>query len=216
MAELSSVDYAFLAILKAEDREITNTEMDKIYRVRLVSRPFERLVAAGYIASDTKRRPYRHVITPDGLKVLSAELGIDEDHIEEGEKRTLREKQLWAGLIAFHKVQARLKRADIGRKHSDSVLTPALEQPVDLDGRIRDAYRNLVSIHGEWVSLVALRAQLGDISRPELDHALKQMLRAGDVRLEPDPLEHRISAEERNAAVHVGGEYRHKLAIGRP
>jgi hypothetical protein len=209
MAELSSVDYAFLAILKAEDREISNTEMDEIYQVRLVSRPFERLVGGGYISSDTKHRPYRHTITPDGRKALAAEFGVGEDHVEDGEKRTLREKQLWAGLVALQKLL-------LGRGRPDGRAVAAARPPDGLDGRIRAAYGNLVSTPGQWVSLIALRAQLADVARPELDDALKRMLRSGDVRLEPDPLEHRVSAEERAAAVHVGGEYRHKLAIGRP
>jgi len=205
MAELSSVDYAFLAVLRTIGREVSNTELDRMYEVRLVGRPFERLVGAGYISSDTKHRPYRHVITQDGLKALAADLGIGDDHVEDGEKRSLREKILWAGLVAAHQRPAGAGPAEAARA-----------QPDDLDGRIRTAYANLVSTHGQWVSLHALRAQLADVDRAALDRTLRQMLRSGDVRLEPDPLEHRVSAEERAAAIHVGGEYRHKLAIGRP
>jgi hypothetical protein len=213
MAELSSVDYAFLAILKAEGREISNTEMDALYRVRLVSRPFERLVAAGYVASDTKRRPYRHAITSAGVKVLAAELQLDDDHVDKGEKRSVREQQLWAGLVALQRMLTGPKDPFVAPPVTGPDEPPP---PADLDGRIRAAYRKLVSAPGGWVSLSALRPALADVPRAELDGALKQLLRAGDVRLEPDPLEHRLSTQERDAAVHVGGEYRHKLAIGRP
>jgi hypothetical protein len=43
---------------------------------------------------------------------------------------------------------------------------------------------------------------------------LESMLDSPDVQLEPEPFGHRIGAEERSAAVNIGGEDRHKLAIG--
>jgi hypothetical protein len=204
-AELSSVDYAFLAILKVEDRELSNTEMDRLYQVRLKSRPFERLVAAEYIYSDTSRRPYRHTITAEGLKALNAELGIDEDWVEEGEKRSLRERQLWAGVVALQK-QVILQNGP--------AATATKEKPADLDGRIRDAYGKLAETPGAWVDLTALRPLLGDVPKDEVDRALVRLLRSPEVRLDPEPFGHRVGPAERLAAVHVGGEARHKLAIG--
>jgi hypothetical protein len=202
-AELASADYAFLTILKAEGREISNTEMDASYRVRLVSRPFERLAAAGYISSDTTHRPYRHVITARGLKALAVELEIDEDRVEAGEKRSLRERQLWAGLVAQQKLLT----------SANGTATVVVGKSAALDGRIRAAYTELAA-PGEWVDLTALRPLLADVSRAELDRALVRMLDEPDVRLEPEPFGHRVGPEEEHAAVHVGGEDRHKLAIG--
>lgn len=204
-AELSSVDYAFLAILKAEDRQLSNTEMDRLYQIRLTSRPFERLVAAGYVDSDTSRRPYRHLITSSGLKVLDEEFGVDEEWFEEGERRSLRERQLWAGLMALQKLLLR---------PSGRPVTATKEKPADLDGRIRAAYGKLAETPGAWVDLTALRPLLGDASKDDVDRALVRMLRSPDVRLDPEPFGHSVGPRERLAAVHVGGEDRHKLAIG--
>jgi hypothetical protein len=58
-AELTSADYAYLVILQAEGREISNSEMHESYEVRLTSPDYEKLNADGYVASETKRRPYR-------------------------------------------------------------------------------------------------------------------------------------------------------------
>ena len=72
----------------------------------------------------------------------------------------------------------------------------------------------MASKPGAWVDLTALRGQLADVPKADLDRALKAMLRDDDVRLEPEPFGHRVGDAERQAAVHIGGEDRHKLAIG--
>jgi hypothetical protein len=206
-AELTSADYAFLIILKAEGRELSNTEMKKTYQVTMVKGDYEKLNADGYVESATKGRPYRHVITEAGVKVLTDPLAIDEDQAEDGAKRTLRERQLWAALVAQQNENVRLRA---GRNEA----TPVREKPADVDGRIRSAYAKLAGAPGDHVDLTALRSQLADVSKAELDKALVRLHDEPDVRLEPEPFGHRIGAEQRSAAVHIGGEDRHKLAIG--
>ena len=206
-AELTSADYAILIVLKAEDREISNTELNKLYEVRLVSPAYERLNAEGLVSSETKRRPYRHVITDKGKQVLADPLKIDDDRAEPGEKRSTREKQLWAAVVAQQKEILRLP----ARK---TVSAAVIEPPADLDSRIRAAYTKLAGGPGDYVNLTDLRPLLGDVPKGELDQALLRLHDASDVRLEPEPFGHRIGAEERSAAVHIGGEDRHKLAIG--
>lgn len=220
MAELTAADYAFLIILKAAGRELSNTEMDKRYRVRLVSPAYERLNGEGYVSSQTKSRPYRHVITEEGRKVLADPLDIDEDRPEEGEKRSPREKQLWAAVVAQQQQIVSLLAggaAAPGPASGDGaapVPVPVSEEPADLDGRIRAAYTKLAGAPGKWVSLTELRPLFGDVPRGQLDEALVRMLDAPDVRLEPEPFGHRVGTRERQAAVHIGGEDRHKMAIG--
>jgi hypothetical protein len=205
MAELSSVDYAFLAILKAENRKISNNELNEIYGFRLVGKNLKRLLDAKYIVTDKKKSPYEHVVAPAGDRALAGQWGVDDDHVEKGEGRSVREKQLWAGLVALQRLLA-----------GNTAIAPAVaeEEPADLDGRIRSAYGKLASTPGAWVNLTALRGQLADVPKADVDRALKAMLRDDDVRLEPEPFGHRVGDAERQAAVHIGGEDRHKLAIG--
>jgi hypothetical protein len=212
MAELSSVDYSFLAILTAEEREISNTELDEIYGFRLIGKPLKRLLETKYIATDKKRSPYKHVVTAAGRRALAGRWELDDDHVEKGEGRSARERQLWAGLVAMQNLLAG------GGGAAEPVnRAPAAEttgEPADLDGRIRSAYGKLAPTPGAWVDLTALRKQLADVPKTDLDQALKAMLRDDDVRLEPEPFGHRVGDAERQAAVHIGGEDRHKLAIG--
>jgi hypothetical protein len=200
MAELAPTDYAFLIILKAEGRELSNTEMDRLYRVRLKGEEYAKLNAAGYVSSDTTHRPYRHSITRAGLKILAGRLTVDE-----GQRRAPRELPLWAALVAQQNEIVRLQAG----------ASTVAEKPVaDLDDRIRTVYAELAGVPGAWVDLTALRPLLADVPKADLDRAFVRMLDAPDVRLEPEPFGHRVGAAERRAAVHVGGEDRHKLAIG--
>ncbi len=198
-ADLTPSDYAYLIILRAEGREVTNTELSERHDVRLISPYYEKLNGEGLVASETKRRPYRHVITAKGRAILGEPIAADDD-----EKRTAKEKLLWAALLAWQSGEV--------RPPAPTIVTP--EEPVDLEGRIRAGYAELRRAPGEWVALTELRPLFADVSKSELDKALERLLEADDVRLEPDQITHRIGAEERKAAVHIGGEDRHKLAIG--
>jgi hypothetical protein len=215
MAELTPADYAYLIILKAADRELSNTELNKLYGVRLVSPDYERLNGVGYVSSDTKRRPYRHAITSDGRKAVIVPLTVDQGKLPDGEKRSAGERQLfWAALVAQQQLLLRSAHAEPETGAQNGVAASAAG-PTDLDGRIRAAYSTLAGTPGEWVDLTVLRPLFKDVSKTELDRALTGMIDARDVRLEPDAFMHRVGEQERRAAVHIGGEDRHKLAIGR-
>ena len=204
MPELTSAEYCYLIILKAEDRELSNTEMHKLYGVRLVSPEYAKLNADGYIVSRTKPSPYRHTITDKGLKALAEPLTVEQGRPAEGEKRAAKERELhWAAILAHRKLEGR------PAKSNDRAPTA-----IDLDGRVRAAYLEVAGAAGRWIKLADLRAQLSDVSKAELDKTLEQMLGSPDVQLEPEPFGHRIGSAERKAAVHIGGEDRHKLAIG--
>lgn len=210
MAELSSVDYVFLAILKVEDREISNLELDETYGFRLVGAPLKRLRGAGFVLTDKRGSLYWHQLSKTGDKELAQPWGLDDDHPAKGEGRTARDRMHWAGMVALQNVLSARPAAVV----TVGAPSPAVAETGDLDGRIRSAYGKLASAPGAWVALTALRGQLAEVPKADLDQALKAMLRDDEVRLEPEPFGHRVGDAERLAAVHIGGEDRHKLAIG--
>jgi hypothetical protein len=201
-AELTSADYAYLIILKAEDREISNTEMAELYGVRLRNPELTKLT--GYVGCTKKGSTFWHIITKEGLRALAKDLKLEQRRrVPDGKKPSVREDDLyWAAMLAQQKLLLRSP----GKK----IVAP----PTDLAGRVRAAYAALADTPGTWVKLANLRAQLADVSRAELDKTLEQMLDSPDFQLEPEPFGHRIGPEERAAAVNIGGEDRHKLAIG--
>lgn len=207
MADLTPTDYAFLILLKIEGREIDNKELAELHGVRLIGGNVARLNGAGYVISETKRRPYRHTLDPKGAKVLDLPLALAEDGAEAKEnKRNEKEQQLWAALSALH------------NHHLCTGNGAPVPVPVHdgrrLDERIRSAYADLAAEPGAWVSLSRLRPLFGDVSKAELDKALGNLLNAPDVNLEPEPNQKTLKPEERRAAVRIGGEDRHLLAIG--
>lgn len=97
---------------------------------------------------------------------------------------------------------------------SEQVATP----PGGPGDRIRDVYAELAETgagpKGRWIDLADLREQLGDLPRAEVDQALRGLIDDDRVRLEPEPHRHRLGDRERDAAIRIGGEDRHKLWIG--
>jgi hypothetical protein len=208
MAELTSAEYAYLIILRAEDRETSNNEMYRDYEVRLLGPERRQLIQQGYVLSADRPTPYRFVLTGKGVDALRRPLTIEQNRVTTGAKRAAGERQLyWAAMLAQQKLL--LRSSGRGKGTSDGAA------PVDLAGRVRAAYTGLADEPGKYVRLADVRALLADVSKSELDKALEGMLDSPDVRLEPEPFGHRVGAAERSAAVHIGGEDRHKLAIGR-
>lgn len=205
MADLTPTDYAFLILLKIEGREISNTELAKLHGVRLVGANFARLNGAGCIDTKQKPTPYRHTLTQKGAKLLGDPLQITEDGAEAKESKLgEKEKPLWAALAALHKYNLRVGNDAPAPVHDGRRL----------DERIRSAYAALAAEPGAWVSLSRLRQLFGDVSKAELDKALGNLLNATDVNLEPEPNQKTLKPEDRRAAVRIGGEDRHLLAIG--
>jgi hypothetical protein len=202
-AELTSAEYAYLIILLAEDREISNNEMYHLYGVRLLGAERKKLRSDECIVSADRPTPFRFVLTEQGRKALRRPLTIEQGRVSTGDKRAAGERQLyWAATVAQQKILLRSP----GQSHR-----PA---PADLAGLVRSAYAELAATPGAWIKLADLRTLLVDVSKAELDKTLERMLDSPEVQLEPEPFGHRIGPAERLAAVHIGGEDRHQIAIG--
>jgi len=193
--DLKPTDYAFLILLKVVDREISNPELDRLYGVRLTGEPYARLNGAGYVDSTKKGSTYWHKLPRKGEKALDQPWEIAGNATEAKEQtRANKEKLFWAALAAWHAYHLNGGRG--------------------LDERIRSAYAELAAEPGAWVSLTRLRPLFSDVVRTELDKALGRLLDAPDVNLEPEPNQKTLTVKDRQAAVRIGGEDRHLLAIG--
>lgn len=211
MDDPTPTDYAFLILLKVEDREVSNKELKDLYGVTLIGADCTRLNGAGYVDSVTDRRPYLHRITAKGAGLLDGALVVAEADPKEAKPRT-REKQLWAALSALHGYH---RTARAGRSPSGAApAAPSATVDGGLDQRIRDAYAELATEPGAWVSLRRLRPRLSDVPKADLDRALRTLLDDADVNLEPEANQKTLTVEDRRASVRIGGEDRHLLAIG--
>jgi hypothetical protein len=212
MDEPTPTDYAFLILLKIEARQVSNSELKKRHGVTLIGADCARLVGMDLVDSITDRRPYLHTITTKGAKLLDETLTVAEVDAKDSRPKT-REKQLWAALAALHEHH---RTAPAARPSADGVPeTPsAAVANGGLPERIRAAYVQLATEPGAWVSLRRLRPLFSDVSKADLDRALRSLVEDADVTLEPEANQKTLTVEDRRASVRIGGEDRHLLAIG--
>lgn len=85
----------------------------------------------------------------------------------------------------------------------------------DIKAAIRSAYNSLASDRTSgWVSLTRLRQNLpAQYDRAEVDQALKEMSRSQEAVLSPDSNQKTLTATDRSAALHMGGEEKHLISI---
>ncbi|MGP3920557.1 hypothetical protein [Nonomuraea sp. 10N515B] len=83
----------------------------------------------------------------------------------------------------------------------------------DLEDAIIAACTALDPEPGAWVSLTEVRQQLAPWTKTDVDEALDRMYGTGQISLSPQPLVHRLTAEDHAAAVRSGGENHHLIQI---
>ncbi|MFI6244067.1 hypothetical protein ACIBEF_29800 [Micromonospora sp. NPDC050795] len=84
----------------------------------------------------------------------------------------------------------------------------------EVEALVRSAYRDLATAPGAWVGLADVRDRLADTDRAALDAALRAMVGREDVRIIPVANTKSLTARDRAAAVRIGNEDNHALAIG--
>jgi hypothetical protein len=84
----------------------------------------------------------------------------------------------------------------------------------DLESRIRKAYDQLAPQAGDYVMLDELRGELNGVPKTEVDAALIRLNRQSDVHLVPESNQKVLTDEQRSAAVSIGNQHKHLLAIG--
>jgi hypothetical protein len=91
-------------------------------------------------------------------------------------------------------------------RSADAVPAPA---PADFEASIRKAYGE-VARSGEYVSLAKIR----DALTADIDSTLARMHRESDVNLIPNSSQGDLTDDDRSAAVKIGNQDRHLIAIG--
>ncbi|GAB3134392.1 hypothetical protein [Microbispora hainanensis] len=103
-----------------------------------------------------------------------------------------------------------------------SIAQPSIAEPPtarvpaseDIETLIRKAYAQLADRPNAWVSLTRLRPLLSDVPRDEVDAALRRMIALPDVRLVPWESQKSLSQADRDAAVVIGDQPKHRILIG--
>ena len=113
---------------------------------------------------------------------------------------------LFAHLDEFLR-RERLDLTDVFPRPTEDLTKDEIEQ------RIATAYRKLAGDSHDWVGLVDLRPMLGRIAAKEVDAVLDELSSAGRISLVPESNRKALTLADHEAAVRIGGEEYHLIAI---
>jgi hypothetical protein len=200
---------AVLFALLGEARQVANPELEQLIGVRLDGADRRQLNTRKYVESTKVGRAYVHELSDAGWRWCAQELAASP-----GERASSLERAHYKvfGLFARHLDAAGLTLADIAGPTPDAPAGTAASA-ADLTAFIETGYRSLAATAGEFVSLRELRLRLADRTRPDVDAALTAMFTAQRVNLIPQSNQQALSDADREAALRVGGEYKHLISI---
>jgi hypothetical protein len=222
---LTATQSAYLFLLMAEAREVSNSELKQRFGVSITGADSAALVDNKLATVRQDGRSLTHDLTDDGWaqakKIMAAE------YVKPAGASPA-SAALHAVLAAVHRYIQRSQNsvADIfaataapppivpASKPKSGGRKPKAGEKIDVQARIRNAYKRLRHDPIIWVGLAELRADLDFVSKPDIDRALLQLLEKKKIRLIPEENQKTITSADRDAAIVVSGELKHLIAFG--
>jgi hypothetical protein len=206
--ELTPSDSAILIALMAEARAMLNTELIERYGVNVTKAQREKLNGLHLVRSEPSGRTFLHELDDKGWVRVQDDLDVSSP----------KAKAIGGALAAMHmnlreRVLSRSGYRSLGEMFSRTDISPP-RPPSNLEIRLRNAYAALAAEPREWVALARLRPFFGDVPKVDVDAALRGLSRAADVNLVPENNQKSLTDADRAAAIHLGGQDKHLLAIG--
>ncbi|MEV0155412.1 hypothetical protein AB0H57_16950 [Micromonospora sp. NPDC050686] len=212
--ELTASESAILVVLMAEAREVLNTELRERYNLDVRKPQRDKLTRLHYVASRKSGSTYALQLDDKGWVRVQSDLDF-----------TLRgASALGAALTAL---QANLRDRVLARSGCATLTelfaltdvrapasAPAADPSGSLRARIVSAYRALADEPGAWVSLRRLRPFFADVPRDDLDESLRRLSRSDGVTIAPESNQQTLTEADITAALRLGGQENHLLAIG--
>ncbi|MGI5148277.1 hypothetical protein ACQEVC_18205 [Plantactinospora sp. CA-294935] len=212
--DLNASESAILIVLMVEAREVLNTELRKQYGLDVRKPQRDKLTRLHYVASRKSGSTYALQLDDKGWVRMQNDLDF-----------TLRgATALGAALTALHaslrdRLLTRSGCATLTELFALSdvrapAATRATEPSGPLQARIVSAYRALADEPGAWVSLRRLRPFFADVPRDDLDDSLRRLSREDGVNIAPESNQKTLTEADIKAALRLGGQENHLLAIG--
>jgi hypothetical protein len=202
--DLTPTESAILVVLLAEGREISNNELSERFGFTLTGKSKDKLNNLELVRSRKVGRPFFHQLGDAGWDRLQEPLDFD------GARPRAFGAALGSLLAAI--------RRDLeknGRSLAMAFAPEKVEPPApDLTDRIRETYASIAGASRAWVGIRDIRHKLADVPRSDLDAALRRLEQAADVNIVPESNQKALSDDERAAAVIIGDQPKHLLAIG--
>jgi hypothetical protein len=175
-----------------------NPDLRKDYKIELPKPGRDRLNKDGLIRTWPVKRRLVHQITDGGIAWCVGELTKVEAPDRSGPLPRL-------VFEVMHRLPQYLKWRDVD--FADVINRGSLES------LIREAYQDLLDPAQDWVRLARLRPRIDDVDRAEVDDLLLKMIKTGLVHFAPDSNTKALTEVDHEAAIRVGGEDKHLMAI---
>lgn len=213
-----------LVVLMVEARRLTNGELRELAGFTLTGEDNRKLVKLGLVETDKAKRPFAHELTDEGWRVVRQLHAVAPP--KSGGSTT---RSLLVVLSNLHRSLDRLRvsHGDFFKQTDEAApaagtaprpatpATPAVPvATADVEALVRAAYRDLAKAPGAWVGLADVRDRLTDTDRDTVDATLRAMAGREDVRIIPVANTKSLTPRDRAAAVRIGNEDNHALAIG--
>jgi len=206
-SQLSARERAALFALLAEARPLSNPELEERVGFRLDGAPCRRLNQMKLVKTLQPNRAFVHELTDAGWRWCADELTAP----RHPDAKSI-ESALYALLAVFGRyMQATgLSLADVVKASQEPA--PKTPQEPDVDARILSSYHEVTAEPAQFVKLTELRSRLADLPRADIDAALDRMYRSQRINLIPQSSPRALSAEDREAALRIGGEDKHLIS----
>ncbi|MFI7674290.1 hypothetical protein [Actinophytocola sp. NPDC049390] len=202
---LTSQDISALLTLMAVAREIDNTKLEEVTGIRITGDVRRRLNRLGLVSSTREgNKPYVHDLTDKGWVRCRTEFTAERPA-----------RPGYYGYAFFAVLNSLDRFMNRENRQLADVFQPGDEPGPGsgLETHIRTAYRKLAAKPGDWVHLTKLRPLLNGAAKEDVDDVLKALGRKQEITLAPNPDRKGVTAEDRAAAVRIGGDENHMIAI---
>ena len=199
--ELTGTEQAVLLVLMAESRAVPNPELQRL-GPDLKKPVRDRLNRLKLIKTTPGKPSMVHELTDDGWELCGTLFGADAPPKPSGQGKAL-----------YTLLRAMRRHFDREDLQLSDVFLPSDDADGDLQSRVRESYSRLARHPGAWVGLARLRAELADVPRIALDATLTRMYRIPGVSLIPEENQKTLTAADRDAAVQIGDQDKHLIAI---
>jgi hypothetical protein len=194
--------------------EASNTDIDAAFGFRIEKKVRESLQHDHLLItahrSDGPHPTYLHELTDAGWRWCRQELAAP---VPDRAHRAYRLLYGMAHVMHAHMVRSRLEMVDVFVPGGAPENPPPVAAG-EVDTQIRDSYDSLAARPGAWVSLTRLRTALS-LPRNDVDDALHRLAMRQLIHLIPESNQKTLTAADRAAAIHIGGEDKHLLSIER-
>ncbi|HZN20323.1 MAG TPA: hypothetical protein VFB84_19345 [Micromonosporaceae bacterium] len=190
----------------AEAREVTNSELGTLAGFTLTGQERVDLEKRGLVESRKVGRGLAFQLTEQGWHFCKQLHNTD---VNVGNSRVAR--SIFVLLGGLHRSLDRLR---VSHAEFFKPLPDGATGGDDVEGLVRSAYSTLADAPGAWVGLADLREHLGGLDRAAVDEALRALVRQEGVRIIPVANTKALEPRDRAAALRIGGEDNHVLAIG--